>query len=262
VSLTSFEHILLETGTIATITINRPDKLNALNSEVIHELHQALRLLETTKETRVLILTGQGQKAFVAGADIAELDDMTPWQAVSFVEDGQHLMARLEASRLPVIAAINGFALGGGCELALAADIRYASNKARFGLPETKLGLIPGFGGTQRLPRLVGKGKALELILGAEMIKADEALHIGLVDRVVEPDELLNVVQSLAETIASRSPAAVALAKRAVVKSFETSLKEGCSFESVQFGVAVSTEDKAEGVTAFLEKREPNFTGV
>ena len=257
----TFDYLEVESGEIAIITINRPDKLNALNSGVIHEMQEALRQLHREKETRCVIITGAGEKAFVAGADIGELKDMSPWEAVKFVEDGQHLMNRLEGSRLPVIAAINGFALGGGCELIMATDIRLASKSAVFGMPEVKLGLIPGFGGTQRLPRLVGKGKAMELILSAETIDADEARRIGLVDEVYEPDKLMEEAKKLAETITKRSPAAVALAKRSIMRSFESSLKEGCSFESVQFGVANSTKDKAEGVAAFMEKRKPNFTG-
>ena len=257
----NFDYLDVEKGAIATITINRPDKLNALNSGVIHELQEALRQLQRDKETRCVILTGAGEKAFVAGADIGELKDMSPWEAVKFVEDGQHLMNRLEDSRLPIIAAINGFALGGGCELIMATDIRLASKSAQFGMPEVKLGLIPGFGGTQRLPRLVGKGKAMELILTAEIISAEEACRMGLVDEVYEPDKLIEEARSLAETISKRSPAAVALAKRSIMRSYESSLKEGCSFESVQFGVANSTKDKAEGVAAFIEKRKPNFTG-
>ena len=257
----TFDYLEVESGEIAIITINRPDKLNALNSGVIHEMQEALRQLHREKETRCVIITGAGEKAFVAGADIGELKDMSPWEAVKFVEDGQHLMNRLEGSRLPVIAAINGFALGGGCELIMATDIRLASKSAVFGMPEVKLGLIPGFGGTQRLPRLVGKGKAMELILSAETIDADEARRIGLVDEVYEPAKLMEEAKKLAETITKRSPAAVALAKRSIMRSFESSLKEGCSFESVQFGVANSTKDKAEGVAAFMEKRKPNFTG-
>ena len=257
----TFDYLEVESGEIAIITINRPDKLNALNSGVIHEMQEALRQLQREKETRCVIITGAGEKAFVAGADIGELKDMSPWEAVKFVEDGQHLMNRLEGSRLPVIAAINGFALGGGCELIMATDIRLASKSAVFGMPEVKLGLIPGFGGTQRLPRLVGKGKAMELILSAETIDADEARRIGLVDEVYEPAKLMEEAKKLAETITKRSPAAVALAKRSIMRSFESSLKEGCSFESVQFGVANSTKDKAEGVAAFMEKRKPNFTG-
>ncbi len=256
-----YEYLEVEESSIATITINRPDKLNALNSGVIHELHEVLNHLEKSRDARCVIITGAGEKAFIAGADIGEIKDMSPWDAVKFVEDGQHLMNRLEGSRLPVIAAINGFALGGGCELAMAADIRLASKGAQFGMPEVKLGLIPGFGGTQRLPRLVGKGKALELILSAEIIDATEAQRIGLVDEVFEPDKLMERATHMAETIAKRSPAAVALAKRSLMRSYESSLKEGCSFEAVQFGVANSTKDKAEGVAAFLEKRDPVFTG-
>ena len=257
----TFDFLDVEFGEISVITINRPDKLNALNSGVIHEMQEALRQLQRDKQTRCVIITGAGEKAFVAGADIGEMKDMSPWEAVKFVEDGQHLMNRLEGSRLPVIAAVNGFALGGGCELIMATDIRLASKSAVFGMPEVKLGLIPGFGGTQRLPRLVGKGKAMELILSAETIDADEARRIGLVDEVYHPDKLMEEAKKLAETIAKRSPAAVALAKRSIMRSFESSLKEGCSFESVQFGVANSTKDKAEGVAAFIEKRKAKFTG-
>ena len=257
----TFDFLDVEFGEISVITINRPDKLNALNSGVIHEMQEALRQLQRDKQTRCVIITGAGEKAFVAGADIGEMKDMSPWEAVKFVEDGQHLMNRLEGSRLPVIAAVNGFALGGGCELIMATDIRLASKSAVFGMPEVKLGLIPGFGGTQRLPRLVGKGKAMELILSAETIDADEARRIGLVDEVYQPDKLMEEAKKLAETIAKRSPAAVALAKRSIMRSFESSLKEGCSFESVQFGVANSTKDKAEGVAAFIEKRKAKFTG-
>jgi len=258
---TSYEYLIVTPGTVATVTINRPDKLNALNSSVVAELRRALTELEADDAVRCVILTGAGEKAFVAGADIGEMQDMTPQQAVRFVEDGQDLMNRFEASRLPIIAAVNGFALGGGCELALAADIRIASAKAKLGLPEVKLGLIPGFGGTQRLARLVGKGKALELIMSADMINAEEAHRIGLVERVCDPAEVMAAATKLAETIASRSPAAVALAKRSVMRALETTQREGCTFEAAQFGVVNSTADKREGVAAFLEKRDPSFTG-
>ena len=257
-----FENVLVEReDTIAVLTINRPDKLNALNDETIAELGAALVELENDDGIRVVILTGAGDKAFVAGADIKELSTLNALQGVAKSERGQVLMFTMANMNKPVIVAINGFALGGGCELAMAGDIRIASDKAKLGQPEINLGIIPGYGGTQRLPRLVGKGKALELLLTGRMIDAPEALAMGLVDRVVSHGELMNEARRLAREIAAKAPIAVGLIKKCVYVGLETDLKSGCTFEATQFGAVCTTEDMAEGTAAFLEKRRPEFKG-
>jgi enoyl-CoA hydratase/carnithine racemase len=244
------------------ITINRPDKLNALNRTVLDELERALRQLEADPAARVIVLTGAGEKAFAAGADIRELAGLSPAEAIRHARAGQRLMGLVSDSPRPVVAAINGFALGGGLELALACDIRIASDKAQLGLPEVSLGLIPGYGGTQRLPRVVPRGKALELILTGDRIGAAEALSIGLVDRVVPAAELAAQARALAAAIARRGPAAVSLAKRAVHVGVDSGLEAGLAYEAAQFGVVSGTADAREGCAAFLEKREPRFTGA
>ncbi len=245
----------------AVVTVNRPGKLNALNDETIAELGAALDDLEQDASVRVLIVTGAGEKAFVAGADIEELSTLNALQAVAKSERGQVLMFHMAAISKPVIMAINGFALGAGCELAMAGDVRIASDRARFGQPEINLGIIPGYGGTQRLPRLVGKGAALELLLSGKIIDAQEALRIGLVDRVVAHEKLIDEAKSLAGEIAGKAPIAVGLIKKCVYVGMEAGAKSGCSFESLQFGAACTTEDQKEGARAFLEKRKPVFRG-
>lgn len=245
----------------AIITINRPQQLNALNRETIAELHESIRQLESNKEVRVIILTGAGEKAFVAGADIKEFANFSIEQGANLARDGQtKLFNRVENCRVPVIAAVNGFALGGGLELAMSAHIRIASSNARMGLPEVSLGVIPGYGGTQRLPRLVGRGMATEIICTAEMITADKALEYGLVNHVVAQQDLLPTCLDLAQRIAKNSPTAIGLALDSVQAGF-TSRADGFSMEIENFGKAFGTADFKEGTTAFLEKRKPDFQG-
>lgn len=252
-----YNTILIDSnGAISTITINRPDALNALSTEVLTELGDAIRQLSA--DCRVLIITGAG-RSFVAGADISEMSQFTPAEALAFGERGAQLFRQLELLKIPVIAAVNGFALGGGCELAMACDIRIASAKAKFGQPEVGLGIPPGFSGTQRLPRLVGTGIASELIFTARTINADEALRIGLVNRVVAPEELLPTVQSIAEEICSRSPHAVALSKMAIQRGCQTDIDTAISIENHLFSNAFASHEQKEGMNAFLEKRKPNF---
>ena len=247
----------LEKG-IFTITINRPDKLNALNKLVMEELATAMKEVETNKEIRAVIITGSGAKAFVAGADIKELASLSPKEAVTLSRKGQDLFSSIENFPKPVIAAVNGFALGGGCELAMACHIRISSKNAKFAQPEINLGIIPGYGGTQRLRQLVGRGKSLELLMTGEMISADEALALGLVNHVV--DNLMEFSQKLAEKIISKSPVILDL----MIKSVNTGVSnemEGYLSEAENFGKCVQTEDFREGTSAFLEKRKPAFKG-
>jgi enoyl-CoA hydratase len=244
---------------IAILTVNRPDKLNALNAATVRELDGALRAARDDAGVRALIVTGAGEKAFVAGADIAELARMGPLDGVGVSRAGQDTFRLLERMPKPVIAAVNGFALGGGLELALACHIRIASARARFGLPEVKLGIIPGYGGTVRLPRLVGRGRALELMLTGEMIDAQEAYRIGLVNRVEEPDALLDAARELARRIVANGPVAVALALEAVDRGMSTTIDDAQVLESNLFGLLASTEDMREGMQAFLEKRKAEF---
>jgi enoyl-CoA hydratase len=246
---------------IATISIDRPDKLNALNEKTIHELAGAMREARGNDEVRGVILTGVGQKAFVAGADIAELARMGPIDGIEVSRLGQRVFREIELSRKPVIAAVNGFALGGGCELALACHLRVASENARFGLPEVKLGIIPGYGGTLRLPRIVGKGRALELILTGEMIDAAEAHRIGLANRVVPQDRLTEEARSLMQTILRNGPVALGLAIECTTRGMELSVDDGLALESNLFGLLAATEDMREGMSAFLEKRKAEFRG-
>jgi enoyl-CoA hydratase len=246
---------------IATISINRPDKLNALNEQTVQELADAVRETARDEEVRGIILTGVGQKAFVAGADIAELAKMGPVDGVQISRLGQQVLREIELSRKPVIAAVNGFALGGGCELALACHLRIASENAKFGLPEVKLGIIPGYGGTLRLPRIVGKGRALELILSAEMIDAQEARRIGLANRVVPQDQLMDETRKLMQTILRNGPVALALAIECTTRGMEMALDDGLALESNLFGLLAATDDMREGMSAFLEKRRAEFKG-
>lgn len=257
-----FETILLEIdGPIATLTVNRPDKRNAVTNAVVEEIDKALDQVEANPELRVLILTGAGEKAFVAGADIGELDKRDTILGRTETRRRQEVYTRIEQLEIPSIAAINGWALGTGLELTLVCTLRVASAKARMGQPEVKLGIIPGAGGTYRLPRLVGMGRAMEMILTGEPVTADEALAMGLVNRVVPPGNLMEEVRALAEMIVARPKLAVQYAKEAVLRCVEGSLVEGLAHESYLHALACGTEDKKEGVAAFLEKREPKFTG-
>lgn len=247
---------------IRTITINRPEQLNALNRATIGELDQALTAAEADKTVRVLIITGSGPKAFVAGADIKEFAHFSVEEGKSLSADGhKQLFDHVEHLNKPVIAAVNGFALGGGLELAMSCHFRVASDNARMGLPETSLGVIPGYGGTQRLARLVGKGKAMEMIFTAGMIKADEALQWGLVNHVVPQDQLLAKCNELATAIMKNSPTALAAAIRAVNAGYEPGA-DGMQREIEEFGKCFGTADFKEGTTAFLEKRKPEFKGA
>ena len=245
---------------IATITVNRPDKLNALNDATILELGRAIDQVRWRDDVAGAIVTGAG-RAFVAGADIAELSSQTPGVAKARAQQGQAVFRRFETSPKPVIAAVNGFALGGGCELALACHIRIASDKAKFGLPEVKLGTCPGFGGTQRLSRLVGKGRAIQLITTAEMIDAAEAHRIGIANKVVPGEELIGAATEMMRTILANGPLAVAVAMEAVDRGLEMSLDEGMVLEANHFALLAATEDMQEGMKAFLEKRAPEFRG-
>jgi enoyl-CoA hydratase len=257
-----FENILLETdGAIAALTINRPEKRNAVNNATVEEIDQALDQVEANPNLRVLILTGAGEKAFVAGADIKELDRRDTILGRTETRRRQEVYTRIEQLEIPSIAAINGWALGTGLELTMVCTLRVASAKARMGQPEVKLGIIPGAGGTYRLPRLVGMGRAMEMILTGEPVTADEALAMGLVNRVVPPEKLMEEVRALAETIADRPKLAIQYAKEAVLRCVEGSLVEGLAHESYLHALSCGTQDKKEGVASFLEKRDPKFTG-
>ena len=246
---------------IAFVTINRPEKLNALNDRVIAELADTAERIATQAEIKGAIITGAGQKAFVAGADIAELSQQGPFDGKARALRGQAVLRRLETCGKPVLAAVNGFALGGGCELAMACHLRVASENAKFGQPEVKLGIAPGYGGTQRLPRLVGKGIALQLILTGATIDAQEAYRIGLVNKVVPAANLLAETEALLRGILSMGPLAVRLALEAVERGLDMSLDEGLLLEANHFGLLAATRDMKEGLTAFLAKRTPTFEG-
>ena len=243
---------------IATITVNRPDKLNALNDATIAELGRAIDEARARDDVRAVILTGAG-RAFVAGADIGELQSQTPLLATARSRAGQDVFRRFETSPKPTIAAINGFALGGGCELAMSCHMRIASEAAKFGQPEVKLGIVPGYGGTQRLPRLVGRGAALRLLLTGELIDANEAYRLGLVDQVVPAAQLIETVTTLLKAIVGNAPLAVAGCIQALDRGLETSLEEGLRIESDLFGALSSTEDMREGMQAFVAKRPAVF---
>jgi enoyl-CoA hydratase len=246
---------------IGILTINRPDKLNAISNELTTELQQLFNEIEDDDELRVLIITGAGEKAFVAGADIGELVDRDALLGRKVSRLRQEIFSRIENFPFPAIAAVNGYALGGGLELALACSIRICSEKALFGAPEVKLGIIPGDGGTQRLPRLVGLGRAMEMILTGDFIDAQEAYRIGLANKVVPPNNLMEETQALAKKIASRPPLAVMYAKEAVNRSADGNAVSGYVLESYLHALACTTEDKKEGVAAFLEKRKGRFKG-
>ena len=259
----TFQNILFDVGAgIARITINRPDKLNALNDAVIAELGTAIDQVAGDANIRGVILTGAGAKAFVAGADIGELSKQGPFDGKARAQVGQAVFRRIERSGKPVIAAINGFALGGGCELAMACHVRIASESAKFGQPEAKLGIAPGYGGSVRLPRLVGKGRALELLLTGQIIDAAEAYRIGLVNRVVPGDRLLEESEKLLNTMLENGPLALRVCIEAVDSALETTVDEGLLLEANYFGLLASTSDMREGMAAFLEKRKARFTGT
>jgi enoyl-CoA hydratase len=258
----TFENLVYEKkATIACLTISRPKALNALNELTLREISAALEEVSSDSTVSGLIVTGAGEKAFVAGADIKEVAAISGMQATTFARYGQSVFDRIENLGKPVIAAVNGFALGGGCEIALACTFRIAATTAKFGLPEVKLGITPGFGGTQRLPRLVGKGRALQMLLTADPIDAQEAHRIGLVNEVVEPSRLLSRAEELLKKIEANGPLAVRLCTEAVNRGLEISLAEGLVLESALFGLSATSSDKTEGTTAFLEKRPPKFTG-
>ena len=246
---------------IATLTVNRPDKLNALNATLIGELGAAIDEMQERDDVAGIILTGAG-RAFVAGADIAELTGISAVEGKRLARRGQEIFRRFEISPKPTVAAVNGFALGGGCELAMACQIRIAADAAKFGQPEVKLGLIPGYGGTQRLPRLVGRGRALQLLLTGEMIDAQEAFRIGLVNRVVAPDQLIPAATSMIQQMLMNAPLGIAACVDVLDRGLEMPLDDALALEATQFGVLITTGDTAEGTKAFLEKRPPRFTGA
>ena len=242
----------------AFIRLNRPEALNALNTETFHELNSILNRIEKDDDIGVVIITGEG-KAFVAGADISEMKDMDGQQSRAFSKLGQHVFRRFELMEKVFIAAVNGFALGGGCELAMACDIRIASEKAKFGQPEVSLGVTPGFAGTQRLPRLIGIARAKELLLTGDMINAEQALSMGLVNKVVAQDELINEVKALANKVLSRGPLSVKMVKECVNRGMQVDIDTGSAFESDAFGLCFASGETSEGMKAFIEKREPKF---
>ncbi|MGQ9532362.1 MAG: enoyl-CoA hydratase-related protein [Desulfotomaculales bacterium] len=258
----TWNNLLVEKdGPVAVLTINRPKVLNALNGETVRELGEAIEQLERDNEVAVIIITGAGDRAFVAGADIAFMQNLTPMEAREFAIMGQRVLSRIENLSKPVIAAVNGFALGGGCELAMACDIRVASEKAKFGQPEVNLGIMAGFGGTQRLPRLVNMGLAKEILFTADMIDAERAKAIGLVNHVVPAEQLLDFCKDMARRIASRGPVAVRLTKEAVNGGTQMDLDRALALEADLFALTFTTRDREEGIAAFLEKRKPQFTG-
>lgn len=258
----NYENIVIELeNSIATVTINRPSKLNALNIDTIHDLHKAIKNLGKNKEVKIILITGSGEKAFVAGADIAEFAHFTIEEGTGLASDGQiQLFDLIENLKKPVIAAINGFALGGGLELAMACHFRIASDNAKMGLPEVSLGVIPGYGGTQRLPQLVGKGRAMEMILTASMIDAETAKSYGLVNHVVPQAELLDFAKGIAQKIMKNSPFAIGRAIKSINANYKDG-KNGFETEIKNFGKCFGTADFTEGTTAFLEKRKANFAG-
>jgi enoyl-CoA hydratase/carnithine racemase len=261
-TLSEFANLLFDKrDQIAYVTVNRPKVLNALNMETMEELRRAFTAAKEDPAVRVVIFTGSGEKAFIAGADIGELAKHDAISGKEYTHRGQSVLDLIENLGKPVIACINGFALGGGCEIAMACAMRLASDNAKLGQPEVKLGIIPGYGGTQRLPRLVGKGIAMQLVLSGEMISAQEALRIGLVNEVTPPAELIPRAEAIARKIIANAPLAVQYAMEAVNKGMEMSLAEGLYLEATLFGVCCASEDKTEGTTAFLEKRQANFKG-
>jgi len=260
---TTYENLILEIqDRVARVTISRPKVLNALNEKTVREIHAVFSSLRENADVGVVILTGAGEKAFVAGADINELAVMSPLQGEASSKLGQAALRGIETLGKPVIAAINGFALGGGCELALACHMRFASENAKLGLPEVGLGIIPGYGGTQRLPRIVGLGRALELITTGNMIDAQEALRIGLVNHVFPQADLIPACEKIAQAILGKGALAIRYALDAAVRGVESDLTQGLEREAGHFGLLAATADMHEGLKAFLEKRKPNFTGA
>ena len=258
----AYANIIFQTAEgIGTLTFNRPQVLNALNSELLQEFSHVLDTAAVDEDIRVLILTGAGEKAFVAGADINELAAFNALQAKHFSEAGHALLNKLQTLAIPVIAAVNGFALGGGSEIALACDFIYASENAMFGQPEINLGIIPGFGGTQRLPRLIGKNRAKEMIFTGQMITADEAYTIGLVNKVCPQQQLIAEVMKTAQTMAAKGKVALRAAKQAVNSGMNVDLVTGCGIETDAFALCMDSPDAKEGTSAFLEKRPPDFKG-
>jgi enoyl-CoA hydratase len=258
----SLQNLLLERdGAVATVTVNRPAVLNALNTRTMDELRRTILGLKFDEGVRVVIITGAGEKAFIAGADINELAVQTPAGGKEHAAAGQHVFDLIENMGKPVIAAINGYALGGGCELAMACTLRLASTTARLGQPEINLGIIPGYAGSQRLPRLVGRGRALELLLTGDQITAEEAYRIGLVNRVVPPAELMVEARKLAAALAGKAPVAVRYIIDAVSRGLQMGFAEAQTYEATLFGLVASTEDMREGTRAFLEKRRAEFKG-
>jgi enoyl-CoA hydratase len=259
---TSFENITYEVkGSIGYITLNRPKVMNALNRRTIEELSTAFHAAKKDAIVKGIILTGTGEKAFIAGADIAELSAIDGEQAGDFSEKGQEVLLFIETLGKPVVAAVNGFALGGGCETAMACTIRIAAENAKFGQPEVKLGIIPGYGGTQRLPRLVGKGRALQLILTGDLIDADEAHRIGLVNEVVPATDLISRCEAILKQIGANAPLAIRYSIDAVNEGVDTDLTSGLKREAKYFALAAGTEDRKEGTSAFVQKRAPQFQG-
>jgi enoyl-CoA hydratase len=258
----SYQHLTLSVqDRIATLTVNRPDKLNALNAATIGELGAAIDELHVRDDVAAVILTGAG-RAFVAGADIAELSAQSALEGQRLARRGQDVFRRFETSTKPTIAAVNGFALGGGCELAMSCHVRIASEAAKFGQPEVKLGLVPGYGGTQRLARLVGRGRALQLLLTGEMIDAQEAYRIGLVNRVAAADQLIAAATAMVQQMLMNAPLGIAACIDLVDRGMEMPLDDALALEATRFGILISTSDTAEGTRAFLEKRPPRFTGA
>lgn len=258
--MTDFENILVERdGPVAVVTLNRPKVLNALNVETLAELDRAFAGLGEDQAVKAIVFTGAGDKAFIAGADINQLATLGPAEGVAFAQRGQAVLARIEQLGKPVIAAINGFALGGGCEISMACHIRIASENAKLGQPEINLGVIPGFGGTQRLARLIGEGRCMELVLTGDQIDAQEAFRLGLVNRVVPTGQALEAARELATRIAQKSAPIVRHCMQAVHRGLACTLAEGLNLEANLFGLCCATEDKAEGTRAFLDKRKPVF---
>lgn len=258
----SYETLVVEKEDyLATITINRPKALNAINAQVLYDLEAAIKEVGGDDAIKVVIITGAGDKSFVAGADITFMLPLTPHEGRFFSALGERVLRSIELMEKPVIAAVNGFALGGGCELAMACDIRLAADNALFAQPEVGLGVIPGFGGTQRLPRLIGEGRAKELTYTCDNIKADEAYRIGLVNHVYPADQLMEQARKMAKKIASKAPLAVGYAKFAIGKGMQVDLDSAMSIESDMFGMCCATKDQKEGMGAFVEKRKPTFIG-
>jgi len=258
----AYENILFEVqDRVGILTFNRPKVLNALNPKTLEEVSDVIEYVRSEESVRVLVLTGAGEKAFVAGADIAEFQKMNPLEARLFAETGQEIFFKLEQLAKPVIACVNGFALGGGCELAMSCDFIYASDKARFGQPEINLGIIPGFGGTQRLARLVGRAKAKELCMTGEMIDSLQAKELGLAARVFPADQLMTETMKVARLLATKSQVALRSIKQIVDRGVDVDLRTGCALEAEAFGICFAGEDAREGVAAFVEKRKADFRG-